>query len=316
MPSWTSVIAFHGGLACLWLLTLPTGPPHVGQGLSSKTIVLTGGTSGLGRAAVELFAQRGDTVYTCGRNAAKVRELNLLDRVHASVVDVSRPEEMNHWASVVNKSVSAIDVLINNAGQLRIGDPAAAITVTSYSAVMDTNLRGAVVATTAFWSMLRRPTGKVINMGSTVETPKLSQAFHSIYSMSKCALRAYSVGLRQEGRLCGVSVVHVKAGAFESNLHDAFDEAENTLAGYPFEFSMHASAFQTGIKAKLSMVTERSSAEFAGHLYSISHQHKPADEYWLNVSWLEMLAELLPQWLLDFVVMQDYPSDGVKHAEL
>lgn len=269
--------------------------------------MITGGTGGLGRATVELLAARGDTVLTCGRNEAKVRALNDIPGVTATVVDVSSPEEVAAWAA---SAPSVVDVLLNNAGVLRIGDPAAAITRGAFDHVMDTNFRGPVAVTAAFWSKLPRSKkkgGRVINVGSTTETPKLSQAFHWIYSASKGALRTYSTALRQEGALVGVRVVHIKAGAFASALHSAFSSAGATLAAYP-AFARHADALETGIMKKLGLVREAPAERFAEMMWAIAHA--PADElaaeYWFNVSWLEWLAEQLPQWLLDRTVMSDY----------
>eukprot|EP00929_Paragymnodinium_shiwhaense_P112602 TRINITY_DN80858_c0_g1_i1.p1 TRINITY_DN80858_c0_g1~~TRINITY_DN80858_c0_g1_i1.p1 ORF type:complete len:317 (+),score=31.65 TRINITY_DN80858_c0_g1_i1:83-1033(+) len=314
-PTCLFILALHIALPLLFYLSWPGVPPLVSAAQTPKTVVITGGTGGLGYAAVRYFADRGDTVFTCGRSRSNVDELNAVKGVYAAVVDVSNPESVASWAAALGNV--SIDVLVNNAGVLRVGDPAAAMKVEHYAAVMDTNVRGPVTVTAAFWPRLRKPAGRVINIGSTTETPKLAQAFHTIYSMSKCALRAYSTGLRQEGRLLGIDVVHIKAGVFESNIHGAFGQASETLKQYGSPFSAFADALQKSILEKVGMMHEEKSSRFAEMLYSVAHlSGSPAAEYWFNVSMLEWIVEFVPQWILDYTIMQDYSHVQGVRAEL
>ena len=68
----------------------------------------------------------------------------------------------------------------NTKGVLRVGVPASRYDAATWDALMHTNVRAPALVTAAFWPLLARPTGMVVNIGSTTETFKLAQAFHSL----------------------------------------------------------------------------------------------------------------------------------------
>ena len=131
------------------LAGMPGQPSDVPGGLRNKTVLITGGTGGLGRASVEYFVARGDTVFTCGRSSTAVAELNaaasgVLPRVHATQVDLTDPAAITKWASEVKSVLGgrSLDVVINNAGVLKVGVPASNYDAKTFDMVMHTNVRG------------------------------------------------------------------------------------------------------------------------------------------------------------------------------
>ena len=88
-----------------------------GQERASKTIVITGVTSGLGLAMKNYFEKQSYIVIGCGRNESKISSLNREEKSNRFfVVDVSKDTEVAAWARQVNDQFGPPDILINNAG--------------------------------------------------------------------------------------------------------------------------------------------------------------------------------------------------------
>ena len=95
--------------------------------LSNKTAVITGGSSGIGLAAAELFLEADANVAICGRDTTKLDEVkNKLvgahdeKRIFSYSCDVLNRDEVEAFASEVGKKFGGVDMLINNAGQARV----------------------------------------------------------------------------------------------------------------------------------------------------------------------------------------------------
>ena len=182
-----------------------------------KTILVTGGTKGIGRAIVERFAKEGFDVATCARNAADLNALKadiekrFGHRVLAETCDVSKASDIQTFANKVRSECSSIDVLVNNAGAFRAGllyseDEG------NLEALIETNLYSAYRMTRAFvGDMKARKRGHVFNMCSTASTTPYINC--GSYCISKFALLGFSKVLREEMKQHGVRVTSVSPGA-------------------------------------------------------------------------------------------------------
>ncbi len=182
-----------------------------------KSILVTGGTKGIGRAIVERFAGEGFDVFTCARNEADLLELkkSLEEKypeiqVLASVADLSKKEEVNRFADEV-KSITIPDVLVNNTGIFLPGalhdEPDG-----NFEFMMQTNLFSAYYLSRAFVKeMITRRSGHIFSMGSIAGLTAYPNG--GSYAVSKWAMLGMTKCLREELKPHQVKVTSILPGA-------------------------------------------------------------------------------------------------------
>ncbi len=138
-----------------------------------KTVLITGGGQGIGKAAAVAFAMEGAQVAICGRNAtnlgAVAAELRALGaKVVAESCDVTDEGQVHEFVAAVLKEFHAIDVLINNAGVLGPKGALVAVSAADWSATLAANATGPFLVTREVLrsTMLKRESGVVINLSS------------------------------------------------------------------------------------------------------------------------------------------------------
>jgi NAD(P)-dependent dehydrogenase (short-subunit alcohol dehydrogenase family) len=175
----------------------------------SKTIFITGSSTGLGRASALLFAQRGWKVIATMRNPAKESELGQVPGITLLSLDVTKPDEID--AAVAKAlALGPVDVLFNNAGYGLAG-PFEGTSDEQLRAEIDTNLLGVLRTTRAFLPSLRaRGSGTIItttSIGGLATFP-----FNSVYHATKWALEGWSESLAYELSKLGIRVKTVAPG--------------------------------------------------------------------------------------------------------
>lgn len=183
--------------------------------LEGKTVLITGGSRGLGLVLARDAAAAGAKVAICGRDpAALERAAATLERIGATMIavpaDVTDRESVRALVETVTERLGPIDVLINNAGVIEVG-PAETMTVSDYEEAMATNFWGMVYPTLQVLpSMRERGGGRIVNItsiGGKLGIPHLLP-----YSASKFAALGFSQGLRAEVGRDGVAVTTVIPG--------------------------------------------------------------------------------------------------------
>ncbi len=199
---------------------------------ASKVWLITGASSGFGRALAELAIARGDRVVATARNPAALAALaaGAPDRVLPARLDVTRPAEIDAAVAAALARFGAIDVVVNNAGFGIVG----AVEETS-----DAELRGAFEAmffgavglTRAVLPHMRaRGTGTIVqitSMGGIITAPG-----YSAYCAAKHALEAVSESLAAEVAPLGIRVLIVEPGSFRTQLFVAGFRAMPALDAY------------------------------------------------------------------------------------
>jgi NAD(P)-dependent dehydrogenase (short-subunit alcohol dehydrogenase family) len=169
--------------------------------VAGKTVVITGGSRGLGLVLARGLLERGARVAICARDSAELDRarahlLKLGGDVYAATCDVSDRDDVLRFITSVEDDFGAIDVLINNAGIIQVG-PLAAMTEEDFELALDVNFFGPLHTIYAVLpGMRRRKAGRIVNIasiGGKVAIPHLAP-----YSASKFALVGLSEALRAE----------------------------------------------------------------------------------------------------------------------
>lgn len=173
----------------------------------NKTIVVTGGTKGIGRAIVEKFAAEGFTVLTCARTS----EDNFPQNVHFFKADLSKKEEVLAFANFVKQTVNQVDVLVNNTGFFLPGEIHSEAEGT-LEAMIETNLYSAYHLTRALvGGMIAKKQGHIFNICSTASITAYTNG--GSYCISKFAMLGMSKVLREELKPHQVRVTSILPGA-------------------------------------------------------------------------------------------------------
>jgi NADP-dependent 3-hydroxy acid dehydrogenase YdfG len=177
----------------------------------NKTIVVTGGTKGIGRAIVDKFAHEGFTVLTC----ARTEEENFPENVHFFKADMSKKTEVLAFADFVKATVNQVDILVNNTGFFLPGQIHNEEEGT-LEAMIETNLYSAYHLTRALvGDMITRKEGYIFNICSTASITAYTNG--GSYCISKFALLGMSKVLREELKPHHVRVTSILPGATLTN---------------------------------------------------------------------------------------------------
>lgn len=179
----------------------------------AKTILVTGGSSGLGQAICQRLAAQGHTVYGTGRRVTDGEQLNGYTLLSMDVCDEA---SVQRAVGRIISEQGRIDVLVNNAG-LGIQGPAEDITPELAAQLFDVNVLGPHRVCRAVLPHMRAARkGLVVNISSVAANFGLP--YRAFYSASKAALDRYSEALSTEVDRFGINVVTVQPGEFNTNI--------------------------------------------------------------------------------------------------
>lgn len=193
--------------------------------LSGKTVLITGASSGIGRATALAFAREGARVAVCARREDRLKELEAeLGNAGAPAaltfaLDVTRRASVDQTFASLSAEWSAIDVLVNNAGLSRGLAKVFEDDPQNWEEMIDTNIKGLLYVTRAVVpGMVERGRGHVINMGSTAGY--ITYANGAVYCATKAAEKSISEGLKIDLMGTAVRVTSVDPGMVETEFSE------------------------------------------------------------------------------------------------
>ncbi|WP_396179310.1 SDR family oxidoreductase [Flavobacterium sp.] len=178
----------------------------------AKVILITGGSSGIGKAVGTFLHQKGFTVYGTSRNPDRVTDM-LFPLLQ---LDVRNPESIKSAVAEIIEKSGRVDVVINNAG-VGITGPLEEIPTQEIKNNFETNLFGPIEVMKAVLPQMRlQKSGLIINITSIAGYMGLP--YRSVYSASKGALELITEAVRMEVKSFGINITNVAPGDFATNI--------------------------------------------------------------------------------------------------
>jgi NAD(P)-dependent dehydrogenase (short-subunit alcohol dehydrogenase family) len=207
--------------------------PGPGQ---QRAVLITGASSGIGRATAELLAAEGFYVYAGARSQEDLDALNAIDNIEAIRIDVTDPDEIAAAVETVKAGGRGLYGLINNAGVAVIA-PMIEVTEEDLAFQLNVNVYGPFRVTKAFAPMLIESKGRAYTTGSI--SGFVVWGFGGPYTMSKHAVEAFTDALAAELAPFGVHVGVVEPGNYRSEIMASMKQ-RMLDRGYAAEGSLYA----------------------------------------------------------------------------
>jgi NADP-dependent 3-hydroxy acid dehydrogenase YdfG len=187
----------------------------------NKTILITGATSGIGKATAIHFAALGARLILCGRRQERLNQLKneLPTEVHILNFDVRDRAAVFEAIESLPQTFEQIDVLINNAGNAHGLDDVIEANLDDWDAMIDGNVKGVMYVTKAVLPLMtKRKSGHIINVGSIAGLEVYPKG--NVYCSSKFAINAFTQGLRIDLNPIGIRVGAVHPGLVETEFSE------------------------------------------------------------------------------------------------
>lgn len=188
-----------------------------------RTALITGATSGIGRATAEYFAKHHIKLILCGRRQERLDTIQkALERqtdVHTLNFDVRDKEAVFQAIESLPEGFKTIDILINNAGNAHGKDPIQVGNLEDWDAMMDINVKGLLYISKAIIpQMTERKSGHIINIGSSAGRDIYPNG--NVYCGSKAAVLAITEGMRMDLNPFGIKVSAINPGMVETEFSE------------------------------------------------------------------------------------------------
>ncbi len=207
--------------------------------MTKKIALITGATSGIGRATAHEFAKHGIHLILCGRRQERLdtikSALQKQTEVHTLNFDVRDLEAAQTAFESLPEAFKQIDILINNAGNAHGMDTIQDGNVDDWDAMMDINVKGLLyVSKLIMPQMIARESGHIINIGSSAGKEVYPKG--NIYCASKHAVLAITEGMRMDLNPYGIKVCAINPGLVETEFSQVRfkggKQADNVYKGF------------------------------------------------------------------------------------
>ena len=204
----------------------------------SKIALITGATSGIGKATAEAFAKQNINLILCGRRQERLDELSekLSEKVEVEtlIFDVRSYDEVENALNSLSDKWREVDILVNNAGNAHGFSTIDEGSVADWDAMIDGNVQGLLyVSKLVMPYMVKRKTGHIINLSSVAG--KQTYANGAVYCASKKAVEAISEGMRLDLTKHGIKVTNIAPGAVETEFSEVRFKNDTERAAKVYE---------------------------------------------------------------------------------
>jgi uncharacterized oxidoreductase len=201
---------------------------------SGNTILITGGTSGIGLAFAEEFMREGNTIIICGRRADRLAQIkakhpDIITRT-CDIASTAQREELCTW---VVQNYPALNILINNAGKQLVTDLTKPINLELVRSEVETNFIAPVHIGSLLAEHLKtKQNGAIMNISSGLAF--VSIAFMPVYCATKAAIHSLTMSLRHQFKDTAVKIFEIAPPSTDTELgHERRADKTQTHGGIP-----------------------------------------------------------------------------------
>ncbi len=187
--------------------------------LKNSTVLITGGSSGIGLEMVKQLTEEGATIIITGRNVDALHKAQAqYPKVHIFQSDVSKPEDIQQLYEDITEQFPTLNMIVNNAGAMRLIDLRdSSLELENISREIDINLTGTVQMVHQFLPhLLQQAESAIVNVSSGIAFMPYSVA--PVYSATKAGVRAYTQALRLQLQDTRVKVFEMIPPGVNTNL--------------------------------------------------------------------------------------------------
>ena len=194
--------------------------------INENTILITGGSAGLGYALAEEFLALGNRVIITGRNIEKLKEAQkTLNGVETFQCDNSQYSDIQKLSDYLNDKHKNLNIIINNAGMMRTINLLNNDLNKKLTEEIDININGTIWVTDLLLPLLKKNSNTaIVNVSSGLAFTPFPVS--PIYSATKAAMHSYSLSLRKQLEHINIKVFELAPPALKTEMFEAFDEAD------------------------------------------------------------------------------------------
>lgn len=263
---------------------------------NNHSIIITGASTGIGRATAEYLAARGDKVYAGARKKQDLESLGMINNIVPIELDVTNQEHINSVFDKISKEDPTNTLsLVNNAG-ITVQGPLVLLDVKDLEQQLAINLFGVHRMIKSFFPLILQSTGRIVNISSV--GGRVALPFLAPYNISKFSIEAYSDSLRRELLPYNIKVSIIEPGAVLTPIWDKPNLEDLRLKGSIFEErAKKFGNYFIGQGKKNGVMPEKVSKV----IYHAIHSKKPKNRYLVAKNSLQTKILIrLPSNLIDY----------------
>ena len=212
-------------------VSLPSGAaPCDHSPMAPRTVLVTGASTGIGRATAKRLANAGWDVFAGVRKPEDGESVKAEspDRITPLIIDVAEQVTIDAAAVTLDEALGdrGLNGLVNNAG-ITVQGPLEFLPIEDLRKQLEVNVVGQVAVTQAVMPHIRRTTGRIVNMGSV--GGRVAHPFLGPYNSSKFAIEAITDSMRKELRPWGIHVIVVEPGSMQTEIWDKGEQGADDM---------------------------------------------------------------------------------------